>query len=68
MGHFICRDRLAMGLLFVFLLGLVGMGCSSTVKRDEPPRRRRPRNHGVHTRSIAPAVFATGNDIPQERR
>ena len=37
MGHFICRERLAMALLFVFLLGLVGMGCSNTVKRDEPP-------------------------------
>jgi hypothetical protein len=37
MRHFICRERLAMALLFVFLLGLVGMGCSSTVKRDEPP-------------------------------
>jgi hypothetical protein len=37
MGHFICRERLAMVFLFVFFLGLVGMGCSSTVKRDEPP-------------------------------
>lgn len=37
MGHFICRERLAMALLFVFILGLVGLGCSSTVKRDEPP-------------------------------
>jgi hypothetical protein len=37
MRHFICRERLVLGLLFVFFLGLVGMGCSSTVKRDEPP-------------------------------
>jgi len=37
MGHFIYRERLAMALLVVILLGLVGMGCSSTVKRDEPP-------------------------------
>ncbi|OGP88848.1 MAG: hypothetical protein A2156_07595 [Deltaproteobacteria bacterium RBG_16_48_10] len=40
MGHFIFRRRLAIVLFLVFLLGIIGMGCSSTVKerRDEPAK------------------------------
>ncbi len=37
MRRFACREKWVLGLLFVFLLGAVAMGCSSTVKRDEPP-------------------------------
>jgi len=29
-------ERWAISLLFAFLLGVIGMGCSATVKRDEP--------------------------------
>ena len=36
MGRHSCREKWAIGLLFVFLLGVTGMGCSNTVKRDEP--------------------------------
>jgi hypothetical protein len=37
MGRHSCREKWVIGLLFVFLLGVIGMGCSNTVKRDEPP-------------------------------
>jgi hypothetical protein len=37
MGHFVDRKKWVAPLLFVLLLGVIGMGCSSTVKRDEPP-------------------------------
>ena len=36
MGCFVCREKLALVFLLVFLLGLAWTGCSSTVKRDEP--------------------------------
>lgn len=36
MGRFVSRERFAWTLLLVFLVGLVWMGCSNTVKRDEP--------------------------------
>jgi hypothetical protein len=37
MGRRTCRQKWALGLLIVFLLGVIGMGCTSTLKRDEPP-------------------------------
>jgi len=37
MGHFVDRKKWVAPLLFVLLLGVIGVGCSSTVKRDEPP-------------------------------
>ena len=36
MKHSVCREKWALVLLIVLLLGAVGTGCSSTVKRDEP--------------------------------
>jgi hypothetical protein len=54
MGHFICRERLVIALLFVFFLGLIVMGCSSTVKRDEPPP------------APAPAMASTPPSSPPE--
>jgi hypothetical protein len=56
MGQFIYRERLVVALLFVFLLGLVGMGCSNTVKRDEPPSAPAP----------APAMAPTPASSPPE--
>jgi hypothetical protein len=37
MGPHACRQKWVLTLLFVFLLGAIGIGCSNTVKRDEPP-------------------------------
>ena len=59
MGHCVCRERLAMGLLFVILLGLVGMGCSSTVKRDEPPPAPAP------TMAPTPAPSPPASSAPE---
>jgi hypothetical protein len=37
MGDFVYRKMWVLGLVFVFLMGMIGSGCSNTVKRDEPP-------------------------------
>jgi hypothetical protein len=57
MGRHSCREKWAIGLLFVFLLGVTGMGCSNTVKRDEPPVSQPPPSSTVSpapTPSTAP--------------
>ena len=36
MGCHACRQKWVLALLFILLLGVIGMGCSNTVKRDEP--------------------------------
>jgi hypothetical protein len=36
MRRLACREKWVLGFLFVFLLGVIVIGCSNTVKRDEP--------------------------------
>ena len=35
MGRLVYREKMVLALLFAFLLGMMGIGCSSTVKTDE---------------------------------
>ena len=61
MGHVACREKWVFGFLFVFLLGVIVVGCSNTVKRDEPVASPPPQ-----TTSTAPAPAPSPPPTPPE--